>query len=52
MGLVTLLLLLVGQPTPNTTSVNPGSGTVHPDSGGIPTCPPAPWPNIGCAPHK
>jgi hypothetical protein len=45
MSVVAALLLLLGQPSSGSVVPTPGAGTVHPDSGGIPTTPPPPPPN-------
>jgi hypothetical protein len=42
MSVVAALLLLLGQPSSDSASLNPAVGTLHPDSGGIPTTPPPP----------
>lgn len=44
MDLVALLLLLTGQASSNGIALDPGAGTVQPQSGGIPTSPPPPPP--------
>jgi hypothetical protein len=45
MSVVAALLLLLGQPSSDSVKLTPGAGTLHPDSGGIPTTPPPPPPN-------
>jgi len=42
MSVVAALLLLMGQPSSDSVGLSPGGGTLHPDSGGIPTTPPPP----------
>jgi hypothetical protein len=46
MSLVAVLMLLLGQPSSDTIALDPGAGSVQPDSGGIPTTPPPPRPTL------